>query len=552
MIGDTHLDWDRTEVDRLIAQGDHAAAADRIRAVLDRQPGLLPARMAEARLALATGDTTRAESLAAALAEDHPRNMWVWMLRIQTLARARRHDAAVAAFHDGLARNEPSEPAVTGALNALLAVLPMADQVALLRAALARSPDSAALQLRLAARAQAIGQNALAMDMLDAAAKAGPLPDHARRVRSRLYPFMGSMSEAADRIAAEVAAGASDAETLCRLCRFAAAAGRFDEAKAALRQALDLHPLQHRTVYRLNRVFLSTAEDDAVYGRLSALADDAAAGPSWHLQFALFALRCGRDEAGRQTLARLAEDPVVGPTARILLAALAATGPVAPRPGVTDDADMRIVRVPGATATIFLFGGFLGGLSHLPERYVDALLQQLPAHVVYLRDPHGRAYLNGIPDCGATEADLHAALRRLADDLGAGRIVALGGSVAGYAALRAGLAIGADRVISLAGLVAPGAVHPGEPDHSRQGLEELFGQDRAAFDLRPALRQQPQTRLVHVIGELYAPDVDRGRTIADLANAEVLVLPGIASHHVALPAITDGTLLRLLRAAMPG
>jgi pimeloyl-ACP methyl ester carboxylesterase len=211
-----------------------------------------------------------------------------------------------------------------------------------------------------------------------------------------------------------------------------------------------------------------------------------------------------------------------------------------------------VVRQPGATATVLLFGGFLGGLSYMHDRYLDAVLARFPVHVIYLRDPYGRAYLQGIPELGPDEAAMRQALARVVAELGGQRLVTLGGSASGYAALRTGLALGADRVLSLAGFAAPGRAEVGDPAHGVQGLRELFPGDPAEHDLRPALKGQTRTRLTQVIGGAYRPDVLRARDLDGIASAELIVIPGVDTHHVALPAITDGTFGRLMESALTG
>lgn len=42
----------------------------------------------------------------------------------------------------------------------------------------------------------------------------------------------------------------------------------------------------------------------------------------------------------------------------------------------------------------------------------------------------------------------------------------------------------------------------------------------------------------------------RLRALDDIKNAQAIVLDGIDTHHVALPAVTDGTLKRLLNDAL--
>lgn len=545
----TQMKWDSAVIDRMISEGNLDAAAEQIAIMLGQVPDFLPARLAEVRATLAQGDAARAIELAADLSSKRPENSWVWLANLQSLLAGARHQEAITLFLDGLNRLEFDESLMVTALNDLLTSVPPKQQVSFLKSVHAQRPESTVVQLRLAMRAYASGDRGLAIDMLDRAEQAGPLPAYAARVKSQLLPFAGTMDAATDHLLSNWKAGVENVEILCRLCRFAAAAGRFDVTENALRRTLELYPLEWRSIYRLNRVFLSHAEDAAIFQQLAVLDATQKPGANWRLQFALFALRAGQEDFGRAALEGLAGDDATGPTARSLLAALDALGAAAPRAPVIADAHVRVVEKADARGTLIVFGGFLGGLSHVNDRYLDALLAKLPANIVYLRDPYARVYLNGIPDLGSDEHQMQSALLRLVAELGGGRLITMGGSAAGYAALRSGLAIGADKVISLAGFVTPGPVGQGEPIHSQRGMEELFETDLDTFDLCAALAAQPKTRLIQVIGGAYAPDVARAQALDGLDNAQVHVMQGVDTHHVALPAIADGTLRRLLENA---
>lgn len=547
-------EWNSAHIDRLIREGALEAAATAIDTTLARTPQHLSARLARVRLTLARGQEAEAEALAAELIRERPENPWTWLCQFQVLAKARRHGAAVALFRDGLARLGPGPDAaiLVNGLNAPLPAFPARDQIDLLQAALTVAPEDGPLLIRLAMRAHANGNGRLAVEMLARAEQVvATLPAHALRLKGQLLPLSHGMARAAEELARQRKGGATDVETLCRLSRFAAAAGRFDLAHQALHETLERHPMEWRSLYRLNRLFLSQADETRVYDRLSALADGPAVSPAWRLQFGLFALRAGQTDSGRKALAELTTDPVLGATSRSLIAALDAIGPPRPRAGVLQDRHVRVVRQPDARATLMLFAGF-AGFCQVPDLHLDRLLAGFPAHVIYLRDPHGQAFLQGIPELGPDETAMQAALARLVADLGAPRLVTMGNSAAGYAALRNGLALGADRVLSLAGFATPSAGDPDDPAHSRQGLADLFPGDLARYDLRPALAGQSRTRLVHVLGGAYRPDLARARDLDGIAQAELHVLPGVDSHHVALHAIVEGTLQRLLAEALTG
>lgn len=545
--------WNRDQVEQLIAGGDLEAADRRIASVLEQSPHHLPARLAQVRLQAAGPDPSSAADLGAVLSKDHPTNPWVWRCHLQALARAKKTEQAVALFLDGTDRVRPDEAMLLAALNEIFATSTLHQQLAMLKAARAICPDNASLQLRLAMRAGASGDYTLANEMLARFERSGAaLPAYAARLKSQLLAFSGTVETAADALEDQVRNGVEDAETLCRLCRFAAAAGRLDRAEAVLRRALELYPENWRVLYRLNRTFLTAAEDAGLFQRLRSLQATMAPSPTWTLQLALFALRVGQEQAGRDLLTAILKDHATGATAASLLAALDVLGPAAPRPPVGADAHVRIVRRPGARGTILVFGGFLGGLSYIPDRHLDGLLAKVPANVVYLRDPHGQVFFRGIPGLWQDDAAMQAGLAQLVAELGGGTVVTMGGSAAGYAALRAGLAIGAQQTLSFAGFVTLSTPPADEAAHSRQGMEELMTGAADAPDLRPLLLARPGYRFVQIIGDGYGPDLARAKLLDGIPQAQVIRLTGIDTHHVALPAITDGTMQRLLEAAFGG
>lgn len=544
------LAWDARAFNGLIADQDYAAADSYVGSHLAQTPAHLPARLGEVRLAMARDEPQKALDLSAKLAEESPANPWVWSTHLKCLAKAGQTDDAMAWFLAGLDMPDIDETMLKAATGDVLSSMPMQAQVAFLKTALEKRPQSTHLMLRLAMRADVSGDYQLALDLFKKVEQDGPLPDYAAKVRNHLRSIELSLPDALDRLQSDVEAGAADVVSLCRLCRLAAAAGRFDLSVSALRRALELHPLEWRTVYRLNRVFLTRAEDRKIFAALKRLATTKAPEPAWLLQYALFALRAGYKGEGRETLLLLAETELLGPTARSLLAALDVLGKARPRKAVLGDSDVRIVRKRGAENIVVVFEGLIGGLSYINSRYLDKVMADIPAHIIYLRDPHGQIFLKGVPELGADEAAMQAALAAMIAKLGQGKVVAIGGSAAGFAALRTGLAIDADAVISLAGFVTPGTAKAGDADHARRGMAEIFGADLDAFDLRPQLRSHPKLQLTQVVGSNYAPDMTRLRALDDIKNAKAIVLDGIDTHHVALPAVADGTLKRLLNDAL--
>src|SRR4029450_10827749 len=72
----------------------------------------------------------------------------------------------------------------------------------------------------------------------------------------------------------------------------------------------------------------------------------------------------------------------------------------------------------------------------------------LPVKRLMVRDPNRVWYQHGVPGFGSTIDEVAASLRMLIDEQGAERLVAMGSSAGGYAALAFGSLLEADLVLS--------------------------------------------------------------------------------------------------------
>ena len=116
------------------------------------------------------------------------------------------------------------------------------------------------------------------------------------------------------------------------------------------------------------------------------------------------------------------------------------------------DKDVQIVHNEVADTVMFCFCGVTHRLG-LPITMFQRRVATLPVSTVYLRDFHRLLYVGGIRSLGPDRSAALTGLRAIADDLGARRIICLGTSGGGYGALRFGLELGAETIVSLAGLV---------------------------------------------------------------------------------------------------
>jgi hypothetical protein len=164
----------------------------------------------------------------------------------------------------------------------------------------------------------------------------------------------------------------------------------------------------------------------------------------------------------------------------------------------------------------------------------------LNAHVVYLRDYSRNNYDNGI---GAFASDLGGTLRGLRDliaNLGVNRVVCYGSSLGGYGALRYGLELQAEAVLSFAG---PTNLHPSFDESMLRQLEMSPG-----INLRPLYERAVYTPRVHLVySEHHTADRDHALNLAGLRNVTLEMVRGGTSHDVFLHTLFNGRYEPLIR-----
>jgi hypothetical protein len=114
-------------------------------------------------------------------------------------------------------------------------------------------------------------------------------------------------------------------------------------------------------------------------------------------------------------------------------------------------AEVQSVARAGARTVIFVFSGrhYRNGV---PFTLLHRWLGRLDASIVYLRDGSRRGFLRGIKSLGAGRKATTSALRAIAAELGAERIVCFGSSTGGFAALLYAVELEAEAAASMSGL----------------------------------------------------------------------------------------------------
>lgn len=337
--------------------------------------------------------------------------------------------------------------------------------------------------------------------------------------------------------------------------------GEYARLPALLDQALRRWPGDWMFIFQANRLPIGR---DAFDGLLQLMKHNAAAGclDDWcRFVFAGSCLRAGETRAAIDELLRLTASPLLGARVAPILAALKCR-PVEdwtanPRFDDLGDRDVQIVRVDGATATVLVFASWDGLVSYLPLGHIDRLLPpDIPANVVYLRDFRAQAYLKGIAGLGVDEAQTIERLRALLQGLGAPRLVTLGASGSGFAAVRYGALLGADLAVSFAGPTSfRRLARESRPSLSNPWfvLNRLWESDTSLpKDLAPIVRDHPSTRVWQVFGSDCATDAGSAQLIAGFPNVTLKAIPGVADHWVLLHLIAQQGFEDLLTDALTG
>ena len=91
-------------------------------------------------------------------------------------------------------------------------------------------------------------------------------------------------------------------------------------------------------------------------------------------------------------------------------------------------------------------------LVSMPLSTFDRYLAPVPASVVYLKDFNRLRFLTGIRSLAADYSGTVSALRQMRDRLGARRVCAIGNCYGGFAAIRYGVELGAERILAFSAM----------------------------------------------------------------------------------------------------
>ena len=177
-------------------------------------------------------------------------------------------------------------------------------------------------------------------------------------------------------------------------------------------------------------------------------------------------------------------------------------------------------------AVAIAFGGLAGRFGGIPPFEFLNLISDIPAYKIFLRDPYGLWYHNGIPGIGNSIREVAHYLRGQCLLRGARRIVTIGNSAGGYAAILFGILIQADEVQAFSPQTR--LLHLSDfPSENLNQLHQNTRAEKSFLDLRDVLLKEGSTSTKICISYAqYDPtDVRHALHLANLPNVRLFNYP---------------------------
>ncbi len=375
-----------------------------------------------------------------------------------------------------------------------------------------------------------------ALDRLDRGARAGDLSPMAEALRADILNRLGRTAEAVTAAIKALDNGLDRSSHIVRLARLLLREGRGREAAAHLEDALRRWPTDETLLKGVNRLLAPPALLAPLYDVARANFHEQALSDRALEELLRLALQMADDETVEKIFARI-------PSGASALKPLGHDlPPLSTR--LLDDLSRQVQTVarPGAVATLVVFPGLRNRFAGLPFHYADSLFEALPVNLIYLRDVANRCFLQGISDLGEGQQETAAGIKRLAATLGAERLVMLGVSIGGFAALRYGALAGASAVLSFSGPTKLYSLIDKPSDapavFARWEMGEFGDRTR---DVLPDVAASPAMRAILVAGETNEEDVRQARRLEALPNVAIHLMSGVDVHaELPLAAVASG------------
>ena len=546
------------ELQRAMAAGELAAA----RSMLDgaesywlKRPA---ARFWQARLLLEEGRLAEAEAACRAVLESHPDHVSVTSLLCRVLTAAGRADEARDLFARCVWTSALTPEQKAAGLADLTTAGEAGEVEAFIRRLEAVRPSEPRESGRIAISEARLGLPERALERLTGIEQANELTRVQTSHLIQLLVQERRLGEARARAAALIEAEPADPEWPLRLAQIEFLEGDMAAAADRLSEALARAPGKPALLKALAGMPIPPDRFQTIFSQVEAARRHSEFNQIANWSFALVALQARKTDTAIEALEAIgAGSDETRATAQHMLSVLRAR-PLrdwTDKPRFVQDPGRaaHIVRADGAAATLFVFPGLQNQFGSLPYGYLDVLLSGMPANVVYLKDVGQTAFLDGAGELGQSEPAMAESLARIARELGAPRIVTLGSSIGGFAALRYGALLGAQAAISFSGPTRlysttdrPGA------SRRRAGLAFLRRYADRQRDVVPDVEANPGMAVWHFAGAENAEDIGQQDRLRGVAQARLESLPKVAHHNTVLPIIAAGRLPGLMARAIGG
>ncbi|RAI00086.1 hypothetical protein DLJ53_20430 [Acuticoccus sediminis] len=505
-------------VRQTLSAGSLDEAVTDARALLEAHPSDLRCRLLWAELLAAQDKRAEVVDYASSLLKQWPDNPWVLSRLVSAYVANGDADAALSLYRDKVEPSALPEADKTRIARNLAAANRSHPQaLVILEQRLSAAPDDPALARDSASALFALGRLDEAVDRFERAARLAPLPAWAAFLHVTSLVQRRRLAGTVPVVDAAILDCLGDA-----LKRFPDDA-LFVRAFNGLPIA---SPDWHR-LYRLIRSHVSPARTNGL------------------LQFetAKACLQAGEPETTRAILQGLDPASHWGTVAKPLLSVLdTLPDTVWQRARFDDDpaAEVQIVRREGARRTIVVFATLTGNFMMLPLACLDALLADVPANVVYLRDTVFGSAISGLRSLGPDISSTVSHLRRLIADLGAPELTMVGASVSGLSAIRYGARLGADRATCFGALTTVDPEFQGTPSRLQRTLR-VMQQDSAATerfdDVVTELAQAPGMGVEMFVGDACELDLKQAARLETIPQIHIHHEADVAHHYVALAMI---------------
>jgi len=195
--------------------------------------------------------------------------------------------------------------------------------------------------------------------------------------------------------------------------------------------------------------------------------------------------------------------------------------------------DFIVAEAPGARTAVLVFTGGNDAVS-IPLRVFDRYLAALGVTAIYLKDFNRLRFLGGVRSRGDYQSTLGAVRAELAR-LGIERVCAMGNCDGGFAAIRYGVELGAERILAFAASTHSSGDTPTRLEQARNFMKNRLAASvpQAMTDLSTFLDAQPPKGAVELFFDSQNPhDRSHAERLSPVPGVRLHPEPGPCPHGV--------------------